>query len=89
MGSFRFLRNRSLIRAKLGPEWERTFISQPPCQSIAILMNDVHLGRVQIATCDKEEGVRIADFLDQLETIAPAVAAHSAQAIETFLKVRL
>lgn len=88
-GSFQFVRNRALIRPKLGPEWERTFISQPPCQSIAILMNDVHLGRVQIATCGKDEGVRTADLLDQLETIAPTVAAHSAQATRAFLKVRL
>lgn len=87
-GTFAFAKSRKTMSQELGTTWTQTFFTQPPCQSISIMMADRHLGRIQIATCNNDEGVRLKQILEKLERVATTFADHSAQSIRNFLLVQ-
>lgn len=84
-GTFTFVRSREAIAHKMGSSWEETFLTQPPCQSISIMMTDRHLGRREIATCNNDTGIWLSQIFEKLESIAIRVANHSAGSIRAFL----
>lgn len=84
-GAFTFVGSREAFAHNMGPSWEETFLTQPPCQSISIMMTDRHLGRREIATCNNDTGIRLSQIFEKLATVAVRVANHSAESIRAFL----
>lgn len=48
-------------------------------------MTERHLGRTEIGMCDRDEGVRVKDLFEVLETASPAVVDQSRGSIAAFL----
>lgn len=51
-------------------------------------MAEKHLGRTEIAMCDREEGVHVRDLFEMLELVAPTVAEHSRNLVAAFLSAQ-
>lgn len=56
-GAFTFAKSERDLAQERGVSCEETFLTQPPAQSISIMITDRHVGRNEIATCTSDEGI--------------------------------
>ncbi|KAF2801593.1 uncharacterized protein BDZ99DRAFT_219766 [Mytilinidion resinicola] len=84
-GTFSFSQTRAKLLQEHGTEWDRTFLTQPPCQSVSIFIAGKHVGLIQVATCDDDQDIRIGYVFQHITSIAPTLATQSASNIRAFL----